>query len=66
AFIPAMTDSLNRFGSTEWFHLGKLLSVLLLLTGFLISTETFSDIRVPFTSIVLRGTRSEPREASER
>ena len=66
AFILAMADGLSRFGSTEWFHLGKLLGVLLLLTGFLISTETFNDIRVPFTSIVLRGTRSEPREASER
>ena len=65
AFIPAMTDSLNRFGSTEWFQLGKLLSVLLLLTGFLISAETFSTIRVPFTSIVLRGARTEPHEATE-
>ncbi len=66
AFIPAVTDSLNRFGSTEWSQMGKLLGVLLMLTGFLISTETFSEIRVPFTSIVLRGARSEPREASER
>lgn len=65
AFIPALTDSLNRFGSTEWFQLGKLFGVLLLLAGFLISTETFSVIRVPFTSIVLRGARTEPREAPE-
>jgi len=65
AFIPALTDSLNRFGSTEWFQLGKLLGALLLLAGFLVSTETFSDIRVPFTSIVLRGARSESREATE-
>ncbi len=64
AFIPALTDSFNRFGSTEWFQLGKLLGVLLLLAGFLVSTETFSEIRIPFTSIVLRGSRSEPREAS--
>ena len=43
AFIPAVTDSLNRFGSTEWFQLGKLLSVLFLLAGFLVSSETFSE-----------------------
>ena len=65
AFIPALTDSLNRFGSTEWFQLGKLLGALLLLAGFLVSTETFTEIRVPFTSIVLRGARSESREATE-
>ncbi len=65
AFIPALTDSLNRFGSTEWFQLGKLLGALLLLSGFLVSTEIFSEIRVPFTSIVLRGARTESREAIE-
>jgi len=65
AFIPALTDSLNRFGSTEFFQLGKLLGALFLLAGFLISTETFSEIRVPFTSIVLRGARHESREATE-
>ena len=65
AFIPAVTDSLNRFGSTEWFQLGKLLSVLFLLAGFLVSTETFTEIRVPFTKIVLWGRRTEAREATE-
>jgi hypothetical protein len=65
AFIPAVTDSLNRFGSTEWFQLGKLLSVLFLLAGFLVSTETFTEIRVPFTRIVLWGRRSEAREATK-
>jgi len=65
AFIPALTDSLNRFGSTEWFQLGKLLGAVLLLLGFLVSTETFSEIRVPFTSIVLRGRRNEAQEATE-
>jgi len=66
AFIPALTDSLNRFGSTEWYQLGKLLGALLLLAGFLVSTETFGEIRVPFTSVVLRHARSEPAEATER
>jgi hypothetical protein len=66
AFIPALTDSLNRFGSTEWYQLGKLLGALLLLAGFLVSTETFGEIRVPFTGIVLRDARSEQAEATER
>ena len=65
AFIPALTDSLNRFGSTEWFQLGKLIGAVFLLAGFLVSTETFSEVRVPFTSIVLRGPRHEAREATE-
>lgn len=65
ATVVAVTDSFNRFGSTEYYHLGKLLGAVLLLAGFLVSTETFSVIRVPFTSIVLRGGRSEPREAPE-
>jgi hypothetical protein len=65
AFIPALTDSLNRFGSTEWFQLGKLIGAVLLLAGFLVSTETFAEVRVPFTSIVLRGARRDAREATE-
>ena len=65
AFIPAVTDSLNRFGSTEWFQLGKLFSVLFLLAGFLVSTEIISEIRVPFTHKVLWARRTEAREATE-
>ena len=38
---------------------------VLLLAGFLVSTEIFSEVRVPFTSIVLRGARHEGREAVE-
>ncbi len=63
AFIPALTDSLNRFGSTEWCQLGKLLGALLLLAGFLVSTETMGEIRVPFTHVVLRRARTETVEA---
>ena len=65
AFIPTVTDSLNRFGSTEWFQLGKLFSVLFLLAGFLVSTEILGQIRVPFTDIVLWGRRSEGQEATK-
>ena len=64
AMIPAWTDSLNRFGSTEWYQLGKFLGALFLLAGFLVSTEVFATIRVPFTSIVLRGAPEETREAN--
>ena len=51
AFIPTLTDSLNRFGSTELFQLGKFLGVVFLFAGFLVSIEVFRDIRIPFTSI---------------
>jgi hypothetical protein len=57
AFIPTVTDSLNRFGSTQAYELGKLLGVVLLFAGFLVSTETFAEIRIPFTSIVVRTRR---------
>ncbi len=60
-FIPAITDSLNRFGSTELFQLGKFLGVLFLFAGFLVSIEVFREIRIPFTGIQLGATRREPR-----
>jgi hypothetical protein len=65
AFIPAITDSLNRFGSTELFHLGKFLGVVFLFAGFLISIEVFREIRVPFTGIRLSTRRREARSVVE-
>jgi hypothetical protein len=62
AFIPTLTDSLNRFGSTELFHLGKFLGVVFLFAGFLVSIEVFREIRVPFTSIKLAARRHEPSD----
>ena len=59
AFIPTITDTLNRAGSTELFQLGKFLGVVFLFTGFLVSIETFREIRVPFTSITLQTARRE-------
>jgi hypothetical protein len=59
AFIPTITDSLNRFGSTELFQLGKFLGIVLLFAGFLISIEVFREIRVPFTETRLWRTRHE-------
>jgi len=58
-FIPAITDSLNRFGSTDLFQFGKFLGVLFLFAGFLVSIEVFREFRVPFTSIGLGAARRE-------
>jgi hypothetical protein len=55
----AGVDALNRFGSTELFELGKLVAVVLLFAGFLVSTEVFHEIRIPFTRIRLRSERGE-------
>ncbi|HYH94009.1 MAG TPA: hypothetical protein VD763_12675 [Candidatus Saccharimonadales bacterium] len=63
AFIPTMTDSLNRFGETELFQLGKFLGVLFLFAGFLVSIEVFREIRIPFTSIRLGTARHESSAA---
>jgi hypothetical protein len=59
AFIPTLTDSLNRFGATELFQLGKFLGVVFLFAGFLVSIEVFRDIRIPFTSVRLLAGRHE-------
>ena len=59
AFIPTLTDSLNRFGSTDLFQLGKFLGVVFLFLGFLVSIEVFREIRVPFTRIRLAAARRE-------
>jgi hypothetical protein len=59
AFIPTLTDSLNRFGSTDLFQLGKFLGVLFLFAGFLVSIEVFREIRIPFTTIRLATGRRE-------
>ncbi|HEV8053661.1 MAG TPA: hypothetical protein VGP30_02405 [Candidatus Limnocylindrales bacterium] len=67
ALVASSTDTLNRFGSTDLFQIGKFVGVVLLFAGFLVSIEVFREIRVPFTGIVLRAARSERAEAgSER
>jgi len=65
AFIPTLTDSLNRFGATELFQLGKFLGVVFLFAGFLVSIEVFRDIRIPFTSIRWLAGRHESPAALE-
>jgi hypothetical protein len=64
AFIPTLTDSLNRFGTTDLFQLGKFLGVLFLFLGFLVSIEVFREIRIPFTSIRLGSARRESSAAA--
>ena len=59
AFIPTLTDSLNRFGSTDLFQLGKFLGVVFLFLGFLVSIEVFREFRIPFTGIRLANSRRE-------
>jgi hypothetical protein len=58
-FLASGGDALNRFGVTNYFQVGKFLALVLILLGFLISIEAFREIRVPFTSIVLRRARHE-------
>lgn len=58
-FSAAFGDILNRYGVTAPFAIAKLLAVLFLLAGFLVSIEVFREIRVPFTSIRLATGRRE-------
>ena len=64
AFIPTLTDSLNRFGATELFQVGKFLGVLFLFAGFLVSIEVFREVRIPFTGIRLARDRQESPAAA--
>jgi hypothetical protein len=45
-FIPGVTSGLNRFGITWSFFLGEFLGVVLIFTGFLVSEEVFSNLRL--------------------
>ena len=63
-FIPGWTSGLNRFGVTWAFFLGELLGVIFIFLGFLVSIEVFSDVRLPFTRIVLRR-RDGERQGSQ-
>jgi MFS family permease len=59
AFIPTVTDAAYRLGSPALYEAGHLLGVVLIFAGFLVSIEVFRDIRIPFTSRVLRAARQE-------
>jgi hypothetical protein len=64
-FIPGWTSGLSRFGVTWSFFLGEFLGVLFIFAGFLVSIEVFSDVRLPFTRIVL-ARRHAAAETDER
>jgi hypothetical protein len=53
-FIPGVTSGLNRFGITWSFFLGEFLGVLLIFTGFLVSEEVFSNLRLWLAGTVWR------------
>ncbi len=53
-FIPGWTSGLSRFGVTWSFFIGELAGVVLIFLGFLVSIEVFSDLRLPFTRVILR------------
>jgi len=59
AFVASAGDSLNRFGITAPFAIAKLLAVVFLLSGFLVSIEVFREFRIPFTGIRLGVARRE-------
>jgi len=59
AFLASSGDTLLRFGVTDFFQVGKLLAVVFLFLGFLVSVEAFADFRIPFTRVVLAGRRRE-------
>jgi hypothetical protein len=52
-------DALNRFGVTAPFAIAKLIAVVLILIGFLLSVEAFHEFRIPFTNIRLGTARRE-------
>jgi hypothetical protein len=59
AFAASSGDILLRFGITEYFYVGKLVAVIFLFIGFLVSIEAFAEFRIPFTRVVLVRRRRE-------
>jgi hypothetical protein len=64
ATIPAFTSGANRFGSTSAFFVGEFLGILFIFLGFLVSIEVFSDVRLPFTRVVLLRRERRPGTAA--
>ncbi|MCA1588682.1 MAG: hypothetical protein LC744_08565 [Chloroflexi bacterium] len=51
--VVSVTSGLGRFGETSAHAIGLLVGLLLIFIGFLVSIEVFSDVRLPFTRVVL-------------
>ncbi len=62
--IVSSADALSRLGSTTFYSGAKLIALVLIFVGFLISSEVFREVRIPFTHRVLRGERHEPATAN--
>ena len=62
--VVSSADALSRLGSTSFYSGAKLVALVLIFAGFLMSTEVFREIRIPFTRRVLRGERTEPATAA--
>ena len=61
--VVSVTSGLGRFGETSAHAIGLLGGLLLIFLGFLVSIEVFSDVRLPFTRIVLRRRRGRESTA---
>ena len=59
AFIPTVTDSASRFGATGFREMGHFLGLIFIFAGFLVSSDVFNEVRIPFTRVVLRPARHE-------
>ena len=57
--IVSSGDALSRMGSTSLYSVAKIVGIVLIFLGFLVSIEAFREIRIPFTGRVLRGARNE-------
>lgn len=57
--VVSSGDALSRMGSTSLYSAAKIVGILLIFLGFLVSIEAFREIRIPFTGRVLRGARNE-------
>ncbi len=66
ATIPAFTSGANRFGNTSGFFVCEFLGVLFSFVGFLVSIDVFSDVRLPFTRVVLARREQAHGEAAGR
>jgi hypothetical protein len=62
--VVSSADALSRLGATSFYSGAKLIALVLIFAGFLISTEVFREIRIPFTHRVLRPDRQEPATAN--
>jgi hypothetical protein len=62
--VVSVGDSLSRLGYTDLYSAAKLVALVMIFAGFLISSEVFRQVRIPFTHRVLRAERAEPATAS--